>query len=153
MSLKPFEKILVPIDFSLHADEAILAAGDLSRRYEAAVVLVNVYTPVAYTLPEGYLLYTPNQLAELLTQLAKELSAAKTKAELAGALRVETRQLQGVPAWEIVEFARTGNFDLIVMSTHGRTGIGHALMGSVAEKVVRTAPCAVLTIKAHASPA
>jgi nucleotide-binding universal stress UspA family protein len=61
--------------------------------------------------------------------------------------------LHGPAAIELVEFARTGNFDLIVMGTHGRTGIRHVLMGSVAERVLRTAPCPVLTVKSAAANA
>jgi nucleotide-binding universal stress UspA family protein len=146
--MKPFNKILVPVDFSVHAAKAIAAAADLSRRYEAPLTLVHVYEPIAYALPEGYVLYTPTQLADMLTEFGKRLAAAKRDAEAAGALQVGTEQLQGWPAIEIVDYATQKGFDLIVMGTHGRKGIKHALMGSVAERVVRTAPCPVLTLKA-----
>jgi nucleotide-binding universal stress UspA family protein len=146
--MKPFNKILVPVDFSVHAAKAIAAAADLSRRYEAPLTLVHVYEPIAYGLPEGYVLYTPTQLADMLTEFGKRLAAAKRDAEAAGALQVGTEQLQGWPAIEIVDYATQKGFDLIVMGTHGRKGIKHALMGSVAERVVRTAPCPVLTLKA-----
>ena len=65
-----------------------------------------------------------------------------------GVTRVDRRLLQGAAAVEIVELARSADFDLIVMGTHGRTGLKHVLMGSVAERVLRTAPCPVLTVKA-----
>jgi nucleotide-binding universal stress UspA family protein len=149
--MKTFQKILVPVDFSPHSDEAIRAAADLSRRYDAAVTLVHVYEIVAYALPEGYVLQTPSQLADMLTEFQKLLASAKKQAESAGALRVETMQLQGVPASEIVDFATAKNVDLIVMGTHGRTGIKHALLGSVAERVLRRAPCPVLTLRVQAA--
>jgi universal stress protein A len=144
--MKPFKKILVPVDFSPHAEEAIRAAADVSQRYQASVTLVHVYEVVAYALPEGYMFQTPDQLAGVMTEFQKLLATAKTQAEQAGALQVQTTQLQGAAAFEIVEFAKKNNFDLIVMGTHGRTGFKHALMGSVAERVLRIAPCPVLTV-------
>ena len=148
--MNTFSKIVVPVDFSTHADEAIRTAADLSGRYDASVTLVHVYEPIAYTLPEGYVLCSPQQLADLLTELDRLLASAKRDAEAAGARRVETQQLQGVTASEIVEFAKTHGIDLIVMGTHGRTGIRHAMLGSVAERVLRRAPCPVLTVKGPA---
>jgi nucleotide-binding universal stress UspA family protein len=148
MPMRPFKKILVPVDFSPHSDEAIRTVADLARRYEASVTLAHVYEVVAYALPEGYVLQTATQLADMLTEFSKLLAAAKAKAEAAGAPRVETIQLQGSPAWQIVDFATSKGFDLIVMGTHGRTGLKHALIGSVAERVVRLAPCPVLTVRA-----
>jgi nucleotide-binding universal stress UspA family protein len=145
--MKPFKSILVPVDFSSHAQEAIRTAADLSVKYDASVTLVHVYQPVAYALPDGYVLYTPKQLADLLSECEKLLASAKREAEAAGARRVEIHQLQGVAATEIIEFASGRGIDLIVMGTHGRTGIGHALLGSVAERVLRKAPCPVLTVK------
>jgi nucleotide-binding universal stress UspA family protein len=145
--MKSFKKILVPVDFSPHSEEAIRAAADVSRRYEASVTLVHVYEIVAYALPEGYMFQTPDQLAGVMTEFQKLLASAKSLAEKAGALQVQTTQLQGSAAYEIVEFAKKEGFDLIVMGTHGRTGFKHALMGSVAERVLRMAPCPVLTVR------
>jgi nucleotide-binding universal stress UspA family protein len=146
--MKPFTKILVPIDFSPHSQEAIRAAADVSTRYDASVTIVHVYQPVALTMPEGYMLYTPQQLADLMSEFGKLLATAKREAEAAGARRVETSQLQGTVAMEVVEFAKARGFDLIVMGTHGRTGLRHVALGSVAERVLRMAPCPVLTVKA-----
>lgn len=145
--MQPFKRILVPVDFSPHADEAIATAADLSKRYDASVTLVHVYETVAYTLPEGYVLYTPQQLADIMTEFQKLLASARKKAEAAGALRVETTQLQGPVANEITGFARDKGFDLIVMGTHGRSGLKHALLGSVAERVLRKASCPVLAVR------
>lgn len=146
--MKPFSKILVPVDFSTHSAEAVRYAADLSRRYEASVTLAHVYQPIAYPLPEGFVLHTAAQLANMMLEFGKLLEAAKADAEAAGALRVETEMLQGIASSEIVRFAGESGHDLIVMGTHGRTGIKHALLGSVAEKVVREAPCPVLTLRA-----
>jgi nucleotide-binding universal stress UspA family protein len=150
--MKPFKKILVPTDFSQHAAEALSAAADLAGRYDAAITIVHAYEPLAYTLADGYMMLSPQQHADVLTEFSKSLAVAKSSALAAGARAVETEQLQGVAASEIVERARSGGFDLIVMGTHGRKGISHAVLGSIAERVLRHAPCPVLVVKA-AEPA
>ena len=145
--MKPFKKILVPTDFSIHAEEATHIAVDLSKRYEASIMLVYVYEPVSYALPEGYILYTPPQLERMFAEFDTRLAAAKRAAMSAGAERVETRLLHGFTAAEICELASNGAFDLIVMGTHGRAGFKRLVLGSVAERVVRMAPCPVLTVR------
>ncbi len=145
--MKPFNKILAPLDFSAQSAGVIRVAADLSKHYQAPLTLVYVYQPFVYMLPEGALAYTATQLTDMFVEFERNLAASKHEAEAAGAYRVETRVLQGAPASEIIEFARTYRCDLIVMGTHGRTGIKHALIGSIAEKVVRTAPCPVLTVR------
>lgn len=158
--MKPIRKILVPVDFSTHSQEAIRAAADLSKRYEASVTIAHVFellvgmgASLGYGLPAGYAVLTPGQIDDIMREYEKSLADAKRDAEAAGALKVETKQLQGPPAIEIVAFAEAGGFDLIVMGTHGRTGIGHLLLGSVAERVLRLAPCPVLTVRSTESSA
>jgi len=147
--MMPFRKILAPVDFSPHSNDGMRLAADIARRYEASLMLAHVYQPVAYPFPEGFMLYTPNQLAEMLTEMQKMLDRARTELETGGSPRVETKLLQGIVASEIVNIAEQEGFDLIVMGTHGRTGIQHALLGSVAEKVLRRAHCPVLTVRPH----
>jgi universal stress protein A len=149
--MKQFQKILVPVDFSACSAEAVRFAADLSQRYTADVTLVNVFEPLVYMNPEGYPLYMPGQFEELQAQHKKALDKATREAEAAGALHVKAEQLEGSPTSEIIGFARAENFDLIVIGTHGRTGFKHALIGSVAERVVRNAPCPVLTVHATAA--
>jgi nucleotide-binding universal stress UspA family protein len=143
----PFQKILVPTDFSRHSQEAIDTAADLSRRYESSIVLAYVFEPVTYALPEGHVIPPAPQLQELDSVFEQRLAQARAEAEAAGALTVTTKLLTGPVASEITDFAEREAFDLIVMGTHGRTGLRHLVLGSVAEKVVRTAPCAVLTVR------
>jgi nucleotide-binding universal stress UspA family protein len=147
--MTPFKKILVPTDFSRHSTEAVQTAADLSRRYEASVTLVYVFEPVTYALPEGHVVLSPPQLEELYAGFEERLAEAAAEQKAAGALNVGTKLLTGPVAPEIVDFAQREQFDLIVMGTHGRTGLRHLVLGSVAEKVVRTAPCAVLTVRAQ----
>lgn len=146
--MKAIRKILVPIDFSPNAGEATEWATELARRYDASLTILHVVQPVSYAVPEGYIAPSPTVLAEMMTDLGQSLEAAKKKIEAsAPGVPVITELIQGVPFAEIVQFAREGDFDLMVMGTHGRTGLKHALLGSVAEKVARKAPCAVLTVR------
>lgn len=145
----PFKKILVPTDYSKHSAEAVRCAADIARRYEAAITLVYVFEPVTYALPEGHVMQSPPQLQEMQSAFEQRLTQATSDAKAAGALRVDAKVLTGPVATELADFAKQGGFDLIVMGTHGRTGLRHLVLGSVAEKVVRTAPCAVLTVRAR----
>jgi nucleotide-binding universal stress UspA family protein len=142
-----FQKILVPTDFSADAEEALRLASELSRGYSATLTLIHVYDPIAYPLPDGYMMYTPGQLSHMLAEFDKRLARAKESAKAAGALEVTTRLLQGSTAAEIVRFAQDEGYDVIVIGTHGRTGIPRLLLGSIAERVVQTAACPVLTVK------
>ncbi len=144
----PVRKILVPIDFSHHSQEAIRWAVDLAQRYDAtSLTLVHVIQPIPWpTSPDGMLAMTGELITQMRDALALALEGARREVAAKG-VPVETALLDGVPSTEVVELARRGGFDLIVIGTHGRTGIKHALLGSVAEKVVRKASCPVLTVR------
>lgn len=146
--MSPFRKILVPVDFSAHSEEAMRIACAMAETFGASLTLVNVFSPPIYPTPEGAYVALPATYAEIVAETNKHLEelAAKVKREHEG-LAIDSRTLEGVAFREIVGFARKHAFDLIVMGTHGRTGLKHALLGSVAEKVVRKAPCAVLTVR------
>ena len=148
--MKPFKKILVPVDFSSHSTAALRYAADLSRRYEASLDVLHVFQTMTYALPEGYVVPTGSQLQAIMNEFESQLAAAKRSAEEAGAIKVETELLQGGVATEILRHAKERECDLIVMGTHGRTGMKHMLLGSVAEYIVRVAPCPVLTVRAPA---
>jgi len=143
-----FTKILVPIDFSDHSIRAIHYAAELSKTYNAPVTLLHAYQTLNYALPEGYVFYSPEQLAELTQAIDKQVQQSKAVAEHAGAVSVDTKTVMGAAFSEILRVAEEEHFDLIVMGTHGRTGLGHTFLGSVAERVVRQAPCPVLTVRA-----
>ncbi|HWO12893.1 MAG TPA: universal stress protein [Polyangiaceae bacterium] len=150
--MKPFQKLLVPVDFSAHSAEAVHVATDLARRYDASLTLIHVYDPLVYALPDGFTLFTQPQLERVFEALESQLAGAKAQAIEAGAARVQTRLLQGTIAGQITEYSARGEFDLVVMGTHGRTGMKHLVLGSIAEKVVRTAACPVLTVKKSTTP-
>lgn len=140
-------KVLCPIDFSEPSAEALHFAVALARRFDATLTLVNVYAVPGYALPEGAVLLGPKVMADVLAETERGLREWKARAERLGARRVDTLAAQGAADAEIVRVAREGAYDLIVMGTHGRTGLKHVLLGSVAEKVVRRAPCPVLTVR------
>lgn len=140
-------KILVPIDFSPNADHAMAWAIDLARRYDASLVVTHVVQPVAWPASPDGLMVTPADLfATTRRELGTSLDRSRESIEATG-IHAEAVLIEGSPAPEIAELARRAGVDLIVTGTHGRTGIKHALLGSVAEKVLRTAPCPVLTVR------
>jgi nucleotide-binding universal stress UspA family protein len=142
--MRSFHRILVPVDFSLHSAEAICYAADIARSRGASVELLHVVEPREYVFPEGYAIAVPDPRD---VNVETELAAAENQARAAGVVHVATKQVSGKAASAIVACAKEGDYDLIVMGTHGRTGVEHALIGSVAEQVVRNASCAVLTVR------
>lgn len=148
-------RILVPIDFSTNAERATAYATTLAHRLGASVAFLHVVEDPFVTGAWSGEAYLPNAGELLETEIAgaeRRLAPAKTAAEALG-LAADSKVVTGRPAHAIVEYARSGGFDLIVMATHGRTGVSHAVMGSIAERVVRTAPCPVLTVRIAQSAA
>jgi nucleotide-binding universal stress UspA family protein len=138
--------ILCPTDFSESAQHAFRLAAALARDHRARLLVLHVATPPAFVShgelqraleqPGGY----RHELEDRLRQLREPSSAAP----------VEYRVVAGDPGAEIVGIAKEAACDLIVMGTHGRTGLGRLLIGSVAEQVLRRAHCPVLTVKVPA---
>jgi nucleotide-binding universal stress UspA family protein len=136
------QRVLFPVDFSKHNRAALDFAASLARDAGARLVLVHVKeTPVEVSAGGGL------AVAELGPDLATVKAELNDIAPSDPAVPCERHVLIGSPAAEIVRFAKQDKCDLIVMSTHGRTGLLHLLMGSVAERVVRRAPCPVMTIR------
>lgn len=143
------QKILVPTDFSTFADIALDYALELAQSFEARVTLLHVYQLPLPALDERGVVLSEETVRTIETSARDGLAATLAEALLRwkGAPdAIEQRLLAGAPHLSIVEEALRGGYDLIVMGTHGRTGIRHALIGSVAERVARTAPCPVLTV-------
>lgn len=145
-------KILVPVDFSDGARPALALAAGFARPFEAAIELFHVWQPPPL-VPVPLMVVSPEQGRPLtLEALARNAAGTQMKdlvdeLHRLGVSSVMSRVGVGDPAHEILDLARVGEFDLIVMGTHGRHGIAHALLGSVAEKVVRRASCPVLTVR------
>lgn len=139
-----FEKILFPTDFSESAENASRYAMSLAKKYGSKVYVIHVIEPFTYTTEFG--LDFSAQLKEM------EASARRLLDDIVASIKrnnldVESVLITGEPFVEIIKYARKEQVDLIVMATHGRSGIEHMLLGSVAEKVVRKSPCPVMTIK------
>ena len=142
-------RILCPVDFSAGSRAALAAAAELARERNAVLVLLHVLEPVQCCI-DGDMLLAPSAIQDLADAEQGELESWKLDAKRLGAKEVATKFVTGV-AWDrIVAAAREDTaIDLIVMGTHGRTGLKHALLGSVAEKTVRHAPCAVMVVRAR----
>jgi nucleotide-binding universal stress UspA family protein len=144
-------KILCPIDFSGASREALRSAVALGGA-ETELALLHVWQAPYMYGPDTALATT--YFAESRALAEEELGRARQEAEQLGAKRVTAALASGVPWHEIVDAARRDpQIDLIVMGTHGRTGLGHVLLGSVAEKTVRHAPCPVLVVRSRPAPA
>jgi nucleotide-binding universal stress UspA family protein len=142
-----FKHILIPVDFSACSTVAVRIGSEMAARFQSSVTLLHVHELLPYGLPSEYEVYTPELRQRVMAEIDKSLQATKRRAESAGAPEADTKMVEGYPSVDIAEVAAKGGYDLIVMGTHGRRGIKHALLGSVAERVVRTAPCPVLTIR------
>jgi nucleotide-binding universal stress UspA family protein len=141
-----FQKILVPIDFSALNPDVLHTAAELCRRYEARATLLHVWESELFSVPQIDRLYDPTRIPGWTDKLMRSLERARHDMQADGALQIDVALLEGSPYREILRFAHDGAFDLIVLGTHGRTGLAHALLGSVAEKVVRLSRCAVMTV-------
>ncbi|HLG29040.1 MAG TPA: universal stress protein [Candidatus Brocadiales bacterium] len=138
-------KILCPYDFSESSSHALRYAIEFASAYKAKLYLLHVFDIRVLDYGEpiyGISIPTKDAIGTIKTELANSIPE-KVKNEL----QVETIVVSGVPFYEIIKFANENGIDLIVMGTHGRTGIAHILLGSVAEKVVRKASCPVLTVR------
>ena len=141
------KKILVPIDFSDYSKKALQYTVTFAKQFNAELCLIYVIEPVIYPadLSMGQVVIPQTEI-DLSTKSRQELeSLAKT--EIGSLLKYEIIIKNGKPFMEIIETASEIDADLIIISTHGHTGVEHLLFGSTAEKVVRKAPCPVLTIR------
>lgn len=143
----PFKTVLCPTDFSAPSCEAVSAASEVARMFSAPLVLVHVVQPLpaAATAASGYpvdIEALETALLEHAKQRLHELAHAHVGRDVATSVRV----VRGSVAAEILDVANGEGVDLIVISTHGETGLRHVLLGSVAERVVRMATCPVLTV-------
>jgi nucleotide-binding universal stress UspA family protein len=145
------QRILVPIDMSGTAERAVEVALELAHAIGGQLTLLYVYGAPATVLPDGStfaasareLVEVSSRADEALADIRRQL---ETRAAAAG-VQVATETRLGPVAQEIIEAAESGAYDLVVMGTHGRTGLGRLLLGSVAESVMRQARIPVLTVR------
>jgi nucleotide-binding universal stress UspA family protein len=137
------KKILVATDFSAHSNLAMDYAATLAKQSGAEIILIHVIESFPYSVTDTFNIVDHRRALErtagtLLENLRQELARKD--------LSVETQLASGAPYDEILKRSRREKADLIVMGTHGRTGVEHLILGSVAEKVVRLSSCPVMTI-------
>jgi universal stress protein A len=146
-----FQRVLVPVDFSECSRAALHKAAKLTRRTGGTIDVIHAWQLPAFVPPES-VVGTVGATGEPLVDLMQENAEARMR-ELVQSARSEgieiadARIVLGNPAAVIVEHAGAGGYDLVVVGTHGRSGLSHALIGSVAERVVRLSSVPVLTVR------
>ncbi len=134
------KNILVAVDFDETSEAALAYARSFAGNFGARLHLMHV-------MENRFLRPMANDPRDVEAGIGSRLADRLTDEERATLRAVSVLRKSDVPAEEIVKYARDEGVDLIVIGTHGRSGVAHLLMGSVAEKVVRTAPCPVLTVR------
>lgn len=142
-------RILVPTDFSECALPAVRYAAELADKFAAELVLLHVVSDAVLALPDA-VMPTPATDLHALTEAGKTGLANLIAAEKLERLNPRPEVRLGSPAAEIIAAATDLHADLVCIGTHGRGGIARVLLGSVAEHVVRQAPCPVLTVRPKA---
>jgi universal stress protein A len=142
------KRILVPTDFSENSNHAVRYAAELADKLQSELVFLHVVQDLALVLPDAVMptpVATPNlddMIASAKTGIANLVAAMDL-----GRFQPKVEVRVGSPAAEIVAAAGDLHADLLCISTHGRTGLAHLLLGSVAEKIIRHTPCPVLTVR------
>ena len=141
------KKVLVPIDFSDYSKSALKYATEFAQNFNAEMFLVYVVEPVIYP-PDFSMgqIAIPSVNAEWDIKAKEELDKL-ANSEIPDTVKVQTIIKTGKPFLEIIETAADEDVDIIIIATHGHSGMEHILFGSTAEKVVRKAPCPVLTLR------
>jgi len=140
-----FKRILVPTDFSACADEALAVALELAKKFESHVILTHACESPS-TAYMG-MMATPLDLITPVREAAKEALAQSFALLQRNHADSESLLLFGNAPLELLRAIESSRADLVVIGTHGRTGLTHLLLGSVAEKIVRTSPVPVLTVR------
>ncbi|MBP8625194.1 MAG: universal stress protein [Syntrophorhabdales bacterium] len=140
------KKILCPVDFSEFTDEILVYATEIAKRFDAELYLLHVIPSLSYFTPyESFM--TPENLVVLERSIEREVEKDFEKITKKIDIPFKKVVRTGVAFVEIIDYIKEESISLVVMGTHGRSGIEHILIGSVAEKVVRKSPCPVLTIR------
>lgn len=140
-----FKRMLCAVDFSAASRDALRLAAEEAQASGAELIVAHAWVPPVLFV--GEMVGLPaSVIADMIGNAERELASWTTEARGFGATRVRSAFLHGAAWHEIVQLAKKDGADLIIVGTHGRTGLRHALLGSVAEKVVRHSPCAVLVV-------
>lgn len=146
-------RIMVPIDYSENSKAALAYGAELALGFGASLDIVHVWDRPTY-LTDAVMVQRPGEAHKPIGELIRE-NAERDMAEflaevrLPSAVTASSRLVSGEPASALLTELKKGEHDLVVLSTHGRTGLAHLLLGSIAEKLVRLSPVPVLTVPAH----
>jgi len=147
-----FRNILVPVDFSPSSERALEFGCTLAAQFSADLHLLYVKEDFHYVFPEpGMPAYGTGEFLAQQNAIAAAKLAALPPGTWDAQLDISRVEREGTPHAEIVNYAKQEDIDLIVIGTHGRSGLSHLVLGSVAEHVVRSAPCPVFTVRGTAS--
>jgi nucleotide-binding universal stress UspA family protein len=143
-------RILVPIDYSENSKVALAYGAELATSFGASLDIVHVWDRPTY-VTDAVMVQRPGEahkpIGELIRENAqKDMNEFMASVTLPSGVPTQTRLLSGEPASTLVTELKKGEHDLVVLSTHGRTGFAHLLLGSIAEKLVRLSPVPVLTV-------
>ena len=142
-----FKRVLCPVDFSDDSKVALAYAADIVRAAGGELLVLHVVEPILYPVEYGMAPVPTVDLESTATANARMKLEELVTEEVTAGVSVSTKVIFGRADTQVCDFASEGDFDLIVLATHGLTGLKHLLLGSVAERVVRHAPCPVLTVK------
>lgn len=140
--------ILIPIDFSENSKKALRYAIPLAEQFGASITLINIIEPTVFPSDFGFgQMSFPDVEQELVAKSRTELNgiieSVTTKTKISAVVKT------GIPFVEVTNYADDEQADLIIVATHGRTGVEHILFGSTAEKIIRKAPCPALVVRAE----
>ena len=145
--MSPIRTILVALDFSAHSSHALAYASDLAKALGARIHLIHAYSlPTQFVGPYDVALIPTDFFRQVRESAAALLAEARDKVKAEG-LTCEISLADGPPAEVITDAAKEVGADLIVVGTQGHTGLKHVLLGSVAERTLRIAPCPVLSVR------
>src|SRR5436190_1209410 len=141
-------RILLPTDFSKFSQNALTYAAAFAEKFGAELYLLHVVPDLALFIPDAITVTPPvTPSVDQLTVATRAAFDRLIKENHFEHLSIHQEVRTGTPFYEIIQYAKEVDVDLIVMGTHGHTGLAHVLLGSVTEKVVRKAPCPVLTVR------
>jgi nucleotide-binding universal stress UspA family protein len=149
--LVPIKKILAPIAFDQSQSDSLDYAIQLAKQLGATVCVLHVYAIPLYSFPDGTLI-TSAEFATKLSETAQKFLDEVVKAHQGRGVDLSSVLATGDSSEEIVRVAKAENVDLIIMGTHGRHGMSRALLGSVAEQVLRTSTVPVLAVRGSEPP-
>jgi len=154
MSTMGIRHIMVPIDYSENSRAALSYAAELALGFGASVDIVHVWDRPTY-LTDAVMVQHPGEahrpIGELIRENAqRDMDEFLSELSLPATLTTSSRLISGEPASALIAELKKGAHDLVVLSTHGRTGLAHLLLGSIAEKLVRLSPVPVLTVPVRA---